>query len=656
MEPIHTSGVNQKLSLITFAKKVDSTEHRNQIFSLFRKKFSEQVIELRELKENNPNLKNHYSLILNHKILHKIIDLIGERQYALKNKESNLLPDEIFSITELNDYFSEYFLKYSETSREITWKGFIRNSKLLFLHSIKLLDPVEIQQKKKLADKGYSMFEQLEKWITNVVEDEKISYEELFLNFAKEFLEWADTHPKTASGLISDFALTCSVLLEKDVSERLFIALDAMIVSRLFFDALGLSPEFEEVEDDDLLKFRALADFTSYCPKGAAAYNILKKTARGEFKSLFEWVTHALKEGLGTAITQEIKNLVPKGKEQFVSFLVDVVRGKEVREILAHQRNLTLIRIAGAVRKAVKVTPPFFLFLEIWWKTIFEAKGQERNERMITQILLPASGLLFFSFIFLAKYEGPPLVVLTKLITLIFLSAISFLSSYFLTHLIDEKTKFKAKHIVENAIAKRENQLLKRKINHYLLTNKEMKDHIREQASIYIDDLQKKYALPASPQHKKEYIIDSKSNAELLVMKDKYLNKLKAEEGRGLLMATHAVAIFNETLNLKKIREKLDDFDAEKSDAIIFSLVDILIKEWLQGVIEKSFKDKLIESSEMTQEDSEHKFKINAISHATVDKYFKTKCKSIDNPYQKTLYQKAIYRITSENKYPHMSL
>ncbi|HRD54810.1 MAG TPA: hypothetical protein PLC42_00260 [Parachlamydiaceae bacterium] len=639
VQTVTTLQHDQEVNLFSFGKKVDSIDQTNKIFALFKQSFSQQLVELKALKKENVELKNYYSLLLYHKVLHKSIDLLAEKKHTLK-KTDFVCSNEIFSISELNSFYAKYFQKYCKTPYQMSWKAWMNNSSLIFSHPYHFLNPGEIQQKKELADKGYSMIDELEKWMSRSFLTENESFENLVLNLTKEFLDWADDHPKAASHLISDVALTCSVLLEKELSERLFIALDAMIVSRLFFDSLGLSPEYEKVEDDDLLKFRALADFMTYCPKMAAIYNIIKKTAGGSSQTLFSWVLNAIKETAGTAAAQKIVHLVPKGKEKFVSFLIDTVRGKEVREILAHQRSLALVQVAGTVRKVIKNSHPVLLSLEIWWKTIFEATGEERKERIVAQILIPVTAVFLF-------------IVATKTLTsfAVFCSMIAL--SVLLTRFIDEKTKFRSKRKVEQEIKKREKELKKRALEFFLSTNSEMKQHLATQSVAYIHDLQKRNAL--SIVAKSSFQLNDKSKTYFYKIKGKYLEKLKSFESGKILSASEAVAIFNEVLNLKELRIKLEGCQDQACDVIIFSLVDELIKEWLQKAIEKAFKDQLIESCELSNEELKTKLK-SASQQPSLENYFKEKAKSFNNPYQKKLYKRIISQLGSEKQHSFFSI
>ena len=114
-------------------------------------------------------------------------------------------------------------------------------------------------------------------------------------------------------------------------------------------------------------------------------------------------------------------------------------------------------------------------------------------------------------------------------------------------------------------------------------------------------------------------------------IKSKCLQKLKNQSDlkKTPLSAPDLISLFNEVVDLKKLREKLS-CDEKTGDMIIASVTKALIDEWLQVHLEQAFKNKLLE-----------------LYHADKEIYLK-KPQNVDDYLEKTIKRK----LNDESDYP----
>lgn len=586
--------------LIPFAKTIDNLSENTSLLSCFKKTFSQQIEELKTAKKNAPKHKKHnYSLPLYHTVLMKIIELIGENICFLKNLESKDSYKKMLLMqnTELNLYFDKYLLKYKKTPNTQTLRKLIENEiyfQIPFLSSSKLFSVQEIEQKKGLADCGYSMMEEINKWLDSSLPSDEKLFESVITRQVQDFLKWSVTHSKAASYLVSDMALTCSILLQKDISEKLITSLNARVFTRLFLDALGQCPEHEKVEEKEMLKYRALADLVSYCPAFATGYSLIKKTKRGEYTSFFNWAMDVIKQASINKTAKTISRIIPSGYERIVTMVIRVIQGKEFQEILLEQRNIELFKLAGTIKGIVTNPVLFFNGLEIWWKTVFESTGLEQKKRFFVQIVIPSTALYIFTAGVFAALKAQLLTGVVGLSAKTSVSLLLLAISWIFTSWIDATDGSKTKSEIIQKIKLREKNLEFLRLSHFLLTNEKKQEEIRMQVKAYILDLQNKHALPkivvnnvkASPQ----------DNEFIEKLKRKYLLKLKLKMDlqKKSFLASDILLIFYDVVNLKKMMSKLLTLNVANAEFIIFSVAENLINEWLQVHLEEIFREKLL--------------------------------------------------------------
>ncbi len=584
----------------TFGALIDSHETNGLISYIYKKTFSDYLRSIMEEINTSKTKTHYYSLQLYNSALIKIIDLVGEKQYFLKDPK--VCSDEKIKaealILELDEYYTIFFDKYLRLQSGLTIQCFLENefySNLPFSYTFKLLKPYEIQQKKALAGIGYSVMEELDNWFKDSPKD-ALLLEDLIQAQVNNFLKWADAHPRSASYLAADIALTCSILLEKNAVDKFVNTIKAKNFTRLFLDALGLSPEHEKVEEQELLKFRALADFIKHCPKMASGYLLVKKTASGEFKNITDFVMGAIKEtGINFSVQKAVR-IIPEECLSLVTLVVEVLRGEEMHNIIAHQRNLKLVQMAGGIRALLNNKVNLLIDFEIYWKTVFKAKNEERKKRFFTQIILPFFGIALFILGLILHVN--PLYNIHKLLPYMVISGSLIWLSRILTFMIDESTGFKLKNAVQNKVYAREKQKELSFAYYFLSTDPHKEKQIQQEAKIYIADLQKRYCLSVIPKDNKALRSDlsPESLTTLESLQIKYVNALNwTYDSTHLITIPKIVALFNQIVDLKKLRIKLKGYDEKVIDTIVFSLTDDLIDNWLTTHLEHAFKEKFLE-------------------------------------------------------------
>jgi hypothetical protein len=581
--------------------------------------------DLKNAKKNAPeHKKNSYSVTLYSTVLVKIVEVIGESTSFLKDHTKFNYEKKIHEsrVLQLNMFYDKYLVKYSRTPIDMTIRKLIENEIYLqipLFQSRGILTPEEIKQKKMLAVAGYSMLNEMKKWLEHSVTIHNQSFSLIIKNAIDEFVKWADSHPRAASYLISDIALTCSILLEKNAADKIIISINAMVFTKLFLDALGLCPEQETIENKKMLKFRVLADFINYCPTLATVYTITKKTANNEYHSFLGWALGAIKEASVTLAAQKITRLIPQGQEKLVSLVVEIIRGRDIQKIIAHRRNLALIELAGCIKTFIKNPYAFIIHFEVWFGTVFEANEDEIAYRIITQLILPAFAIAILTAAIFAMIH----VYIAGII-----SILSFGLAIFLTESIDAQDGYQTKDRVLQKIKNRDVKIELLRASYFISTNKEKIEEIRNEAKIYITELQQKYALPLIPSNFKEKrtALGKNENDLIKQLKGKYLNELKMKYSlsNSVPDAPEVITLFNDVVDLKKIRAKLNVKEDASNDVIVFSLAEDLISEWLQPHVEQSFRTKFLKLYYVKKEQyvQEH-----SKEDVPIDDYLKTKIK-----------------------------
>jgi hypothetical protein len=573
-------------NLSSLGALVDTIVVPSTLSKVLKRTFADQLEHLKALKKNAPDCKkNSYSITIYNKALCKIVELIGECVWVLHDPsiETDRKLKNRSYIQQLNMYYEKYMTKYCRTPRDMTVKQMLENEIYSFLSSA-ILSPDQIKLKKTQADSGYSMMNEMKKYLEENISTHTRLFSTMIASGVDDFLKWAESHPRSASYLMSDMSLTCSILLEKDAADKMLISINAMVFTKLFLDALGLCAQHEEVEQKKLLKFRVLTDLIYYCPTLATAYTLTKKTVNGEYKSFLEWSASVIKEVTVNYVAQKITRMIPEGQEKLAGLIVSIIRGRDLQEIIAHQRNLCLIQLAGGIRALLKNPYPFLLHAEVWVRTAFESTPKQFRSRIFVQIIMPILTITLLVTSILLMMHVAMAVILS-----LFLLA----SSLFLKESLDELEGSITKNTLTKEIEEREKKSELLRASYFIATNEKLTQEITLEAKIYIFELQQKYALPVIPTDFNKNLKLLKDNEKTILnsLRIKILHNLRMEYLlRNCNEAPDVTTLFNDVVDLKKIRESLKIQDEAARDLIIYNLTHELITKWLEPHIVQSFK------------------------------------------------------------------
>jgi len=574
-----------QLKLSSLGTKLDDNDPK---YWIFNEKFSRRILDLKKLKKDAaneipPDRKNYNSLSIYNEVLMRIIEVIAENNLHLKNDKLTILQMNNYedSNRELNLYYQKYFDKYCKTPNIKTCKELIKSEFLSIFYTPPLTKEI-IVQKKMLADAGYSMIHEVKEWLNS-----PISAHDFPTHIQEEmndFIIWAKDHPRIASLLGADIALTCSVLLGEEPSRCILNSINAMIYTKIFLDALGLCSDRVQIEDKKLLKFRALADFISYSPMLATAIQTTTKGLRGNFPSFASFALNTATGAGVTILAQEIARKIPNGHEKLTALIISILRGHDLQNIILEQRNLTLAQLAGTFGALIKNQDGLFKVFKISFKTVVKAKGEEKNYRIFSQVMLPALAVTFF----VSSFFIPCTATLTIPWFLLSLS-------YYLTNSINSGSGYKLyDSVITKLDKKNENQELLR-LKSYLLTNVDKRKIIQQEVIHYRNDLQNKFALPKFIQSKPH--LNEATNQLANNLKAKYLKKLDDKFNLNFfsITAPNIVSLFNKVVDVKKIREKLANRKINDFEEVISSTVAHLMDTWLQSHLEEAFLERSID-------------------------------------------------------------
>lgn len=576
---------SNQIKLSTLGTRLDESDPK---YYWFKAKFSQRILDLKELKkeaskEISPDKKNYYSLSIYNEVLIRVIAVIAENNLCLKNKNLTVLQIKNYEDfnSELNLYYQKYFNKYCKTPNIKTCSELIKSELLSVFYTPPLTKEI-ILQKKILADAGYSMIHEVKKWLEKPILTHNFATH--IQNEMNDFITWAKDHPRIASLLGADIALTCSVLLGKKPSKCILNSINAMIYTKIFLDALGLCRDSIQIEDEKLLKFRALADFISYSPMVATMIQTTTEGLRGNFPSFTSFALNAVTGASVTTLAQKIARNIPDGHEKLTALIISILRGQDLQNIILEQRNLTLAQLAGTFGALIKNQDGIFKVFKISFKTVVKAKGEEKNYRIFAQLILPAFAIAVFA----SSFFIPCTATLTIPWFLLSLS-------YYLTTSINSGSGYKLyDSVITKLDKKNENQELLR-LKSYLLTNVEKKKIIQTQVLHYRRDLQNKFALPKFVQNK--ISLNDTANQLLIDLKTKYTKKLEEKFylNNASITAANIVSLFNKVVDVKKIRDKLANRKIADFEEIIALMVVNLMDTWLQLHLEEAFLERSIE-------------------------------------------------------------
>lgn len=352
-----------------------------------------------------------------HTLLLRIIDVMGQkvREKKKAEKNPNLQSPEIIEkeIKELQTAYDKNIKRYQEiclkeaeqikkdkasinTAYAFLW-DFISSSVKDFASSIasKFYSPKEISRKFQYAQMGYSIMENVRDFLNNLPEN--VSPQKAIILEIEKFLTWSKWHPWTAAELASDIMLTCYMLKGTGEKGSEFDAMIASLEIKAGVSAFNIgfhNPEDEEpVEQEEQLKYRALADICRYLPVAAGIGVGMVQFIRNEEWSVLGLTKTVGKQVLKAAGTQMISRSIPKGYEDMALSLAQIIRQDSFTQIMDKRAELATIQMAGGIKDIIRNPKGVFEGMKrsaiIWARTLKNSKGDAFIFRVLVQAVLP---------------------------------------------------------------------------------------------------------------------------------------------------------------------------------------------------------------------------------------------------------------------------
>ncbi len=479
-------------------------------------------------------------------ILGHLIDITRQKQSALKkytaSKEEqkiNTLKEEISFINkEFLHYFGEYRRLYSPDSPLLT-------------------PPTDLIVSKHYANLGYSKWDHICE-LFDLEENEgwqiPLAIPAIMRKNSKEFLQWVDKYPHSASMMAADLALTYSILKREDEIEKLRKTLQAHTFTLTFLDALGFCKD-EPLQAQHELKFKALADFIAQAPLLVTVLAQLMSS-----KSIWEKIVGGVVDILTNSTIQHLNRSLAADTRNTVQIAISILKGDGLQQILIYERNRRLIQLAGVFKQHIQHPKKVYTYLQeqwkIWCETIQRSSGQEKIERLFVQIVMPIGGTVAAVAYLIAGVVKSYFSFWKGLSLAIAISGISFYLSHRFYQSLNLRYKTTYKVIEDDVKGQfqldEENPLTKKNA-----IEKELKTCVNGE----IDNLQKLYYIPVIPKR----LLGSNTNDNFLVKRlgahlQNLLNsQLNAQIQKGKKESVELyVQVFNEIFVMKDIKHMVE--------------------------------------------------------------------------------------------------
>lgn len=559
----------------------------------------------KELQETNRALY--------HTILTRSLDVISEKEWEIRQPGIDPMKKEAlgYDLIKLNMKFDRLIDKYNalkqnelslmEGVKEET-KSALKHLATLGFYNGKLSSAAELLAKKQYADMGYSMMNYLPQWLSSNSVPAGAANRVAFLNRQlSDFHKWAEKHPSKAALMASDISLTIMLLTgSEDMVKEFNTQMESRAYVNAFVAPFG-GPAWEEVEMEDELKYRALADLARYTPALAGAGYGFAKEIMSMKLSPWSLVTETVKGAVRGAFVQSTADLVPKEAEQIAKTIGDVVAGKSFRDILETQRNIELVRLGGIAKAAI--INPTGLFnsikrnFEAWKLTLKLSPPLEKFTRIFVQIVVPTVAVLGgIGLVAFAIAGGPATMGLAlglAAAAFLFGGSVTWRSNSIL-NTIFPLTQMAANKQLDNevkATAKAE------------LFSKH-KEKIKEIRENYIRDLQSARQLPFIRAPKKlQVTTEERLMADRIVknMQDEILGKLKknSTDPAGDLNAnfktSEVIAEAMKAINQDPVLQKMRQFDKNNlAGDIAFRVAKGLVDGWLTRQLDERLVERAV--------------------------------------------------------------
>jgi len=429
--PSETKGAISSYLGTGFRNTVNALKDQKHAIKQQMKSVAEGTPEYEKLTQDLTTVNQ----ALYHCILTRSMDIIAEKEWQVRQTGLDPMQKDAleYDIVKLNEKFAktlEKYIEYKDTStRSFSLKEAVLQQAKNAGHNIasnvlgnvlvfgfytgKTDSPEEILAKKRYADMGYSMMNYMPQWLDSI----HLQNDQTILTFVtaqvNEFLKWAEKHPEKASMMASDMSLTIMLLSNGNQAmvDHFRTQMEARAYAMAFVAPLG-GPMWEEVEIEEELKYRALADFSRYtCAAAGAGVHVMNELWNGTLNPV-QLIKAAMVGAGRAAFLQKAGDLIPSYAVQAAAAVSSVIKGEGYRNVMETQRSIELTRLAGITRFAImnpeRLLDSIKLNITMWWETINQAPTLEKATRILIQVVVPAAGVVAgLGLITLAIVGGP---------------------------------------------------------------------------------------------------------------------------------------------------------------------------------------------------------------------------------------------------------
>jgi len=420
-----------------------------------------------------------------------------------------------------------------------------------------------------------------------------------------EFIQWAQKHPQKASLMAGDMALTVMLITaDKNMVEQFNTQLTGRAYSMAFIAPLG-SPTWEEMDLENELRFRALADFSRYAPPMVAAgTNVARHLFEGNFNPV-GLLMEAWKGGARATLIQRSNEFIPTKYVDIANAVAGVLAGQSYRQVVETQQNIELTRLAGIARSSISnpvgLIKSVIRSLQIWFHTMTRAPIIEIATRAVVQVLLPAAAATTgIALIAIAILGGPAtwfVALGLAFACFAFSGTVAWGSNYILNAVFPQSYQKAIDDVTAADRAKTKAKLMN-----------EEQTRIKRMQEDYIVELKTVRQLPDIRPPKKLSLNVVQTKAAYAIaesMKAKILNKLRGptsdpvESFNREFKSDVAVKEARRFINEDPVLRLLKQADKEKvAGFLCFKVCDELITEWLNPHLEGRWVEQALNAAE----------------------------------------------------------
>ncbi len=364
---------------------------------------------------------------LDKKEAYDAIRSLAERNKVKLKLENSIIQKKIeeqdASVTLLRKTYKTLMKKYEELYSEqpiLSFKDALSaETKNILTHTISLSfisnripHANELRYKYRYAILGYSMEHEVLRFLEKLKIDpaKGETWQSVLEEEVKNFMFWAEKHPSTSANLASDIAQVW-VLIRSTLDRgqafppviELFSALKAKIYTHAFLGTLGRS-EFDPDDEENELRYRALADLIRYAP---VAFATIKGTTQAfNADTLQGMIIGGIRGALTNVVIshtiQQFVDSIPLIKTETWLRSLRIVFNTVLRNDLyvdsvVEQKNIQFIGFMSEIKQAFlhpqSVPKDISNRLWRWWRSFQNAKGSEKTMRLVIQMGIPVFGV-----------------------------------------------------------------------------------------------------------------------------------------------------------------------------------------------------------------------------------------------------------------------